>query len=224
VPKPRIRFVPAKVCLILASLSAACAAPVPAVARAETPPSAPIDVQFKLTDLDYKPIAGVPVRVAFGPDAAWQSPDAGTRFTTDAAGQFRFTASAEIDEQPKKMPTNFADSLTSRPQPTDHLRVAVELPYMTFRWAYVVDLWRFRNGGDVMNEGVSVYTPDDRGRFTREAKRVDGGWLMADLKGLALTTPGHEPWDYFLEPRADPKSPGWSLRLAFKRSPPPVRR
>jgi hypothetical protein len=48
---------------------------------------------------------------------------------------------------------------------------------------------------------------------------------MADLKGLALTTPGHEPWDVKLDPgAADPKSPRWTLRLAFKRSPPPVRR
>ena len=212
-----------KLCAMVGALAALCAAPSPPVVRDEAP-LVPLDVQFKLTDLDYKPIPGVPVRMAFGPDPAWQAPEAGTRFTTDAAGEFRFTASAAPDEQAKKMPTNFRDSLTARPQPTDHLRIATELPYMTFRWVYVVDLWRFRNGGDILNDGVTVYTPDEGGRFTRKAKRIDGGWLMADLKGLVLTTLGHEPWDFQLEPSADPKSPGWSLRLAFKRSPPPVRR
>jgi hypothetical protein len=48
---------------------------------------------------------------------------------------------------------------------------------------------------------------------------------MADLKSLVLTMPGHEPWDYFLEPGAEGTTPPkWTLRLAFKRWPPPIRR
>jgi hypothetical protein len=209
--------------LVAAGAFSACAPSSPVV-RAQAEPVA-LDVQFKLTDLDDSPIPNAPVRIAFGPANTWQAPDSGTRFVTDAAGEYRFTTSAVLDAQPKAMPTNFADSMTARAQPTDHLLVATELPYMTFRWLYTVDLWRFRNGGDVLTGGLAVYTRDDAGRFTQQARRKDGGWLMADLKGLALTTPGHDPWDFRLEPAVlESKPPRWTLRLAFKRSPPPVRR
>jgi hypothetical protein len=197
----------------------------PPSARTSEVPAVPLEVEFKLTDLDYKPIASVPVRVTFGPSASLQDPDSGTRFVTSAAGDFRFSTTAPVEAQPKTPPTNFVDSLSARPQPADHLVIAAELPYLTFRWLYVGEVWRFRNG-DVLTEGVSVYTPDERGHFTRKTLRSkDGGWLMADLKGLALTTPGHDMWDYKLEPAGSAAAPtGWKLRLAFKRSPPPIRR
>jgi len=186
---------------------------------------ASLDVQFKLTTLDYQPIASAPVRVTFGAESTWQAPGTGTSFVTDAAGTFRFTAPAPIDAQQKKIPTNFADSVLARPQPADHLLVATELPYLNFPWLYVFDLWRFRNGGDVLKEGLSIYTRDEAGRFTRKARQQNGGWLMADLKGLVLTTPGHEPWDYMLEPGPDGATPAkWTLRLAFKRWPAPIKR
>lgn len=200
----------------------ACSASQP-VMHAQTAP-VPLAVQFKLTDLDYKPIAGVDVRVAFGPDPAWQAPDNGTRFVTDKAGEFKFTASIVVDPQMKKMPTNFMDSLTARAQPTDHLRVAAELPWADFRWVYVVDLWRFHSDGTILNEGISIFSRDDAGRFSREAKRKDGGWLIADLKGLALTTSPYDTWENMLDPGDDPKSPRWTLKLGFKRWPPPVSR
>jgi hypothetical protein len=184
-----------------------------------------LEVQFKLTDLDYKAVAGVPVRVAFGPPAAWQSPENGTKFVTGAAGEFTFSATAPIEPESKTRPTNFVDSLTARPEPTDHLTAAVELPYMTFRWLYVVEIWRFRKGGDVLNNGFTLYTRDATGRFTRKAERKDDGWMIADLNGLLLTTPGHDVWSNLLEPPegSDPASP-WRLRLAFKQYPPPIRR
>ena len=192
--------------------------------RAEVPPVT-LEVQFKLTDLDYVAVPGVPVRVAFGAPTTWQAPESGTKFVTGAGGEFTFSAPAPIEPESKTRPTNFADSLTARPEPADHLAAAVELPYMTFRWLYVVEIWRFRKGGDVLNTGLMVYTRDASGRFTRKAERKDGGWMIADLNGLLLTTPGHEVWSNLLEPPEgnDPSSP-WRLRLAFKRSPPPVRR
>lgn len=197
----------------------------PFASRAMQTTTVSLDVQFKLTTPDYQPIAGVPVRVTFGAESTWQAPRTGTSFVTDAAGTFRFTAPAPIDAQPKKIPTNFADSLLARPQPADHLLVATELAYLDSPWLYVFDLWRFRNGGDVLKEGLSVYTRDDAGRFTRKARQENGGWVMADLRGLVLTTPGHEPWDYMLEPGPDGATPPkWTLRLAFKRWPAPIRR
>jgi len=203
---------------------ATVAMPSPAF-RAMQPTPVSLDVQFKLTTLDYQPIAAAPVRVTFGAESTWQAPGTGTSFVTDAAGTFRFTSPVTIDTQQKKIPTNFADSLLARPQPADHLLIATELTYVDFPWLYVFELWRFKNGGDVLNEGVSVYTRDDAGRFTRKARHQNSGWLMADLKGLVLTTPGHEAWDYLLEPASDAATPPkWTLRLAFKRWPPPVRR
>ena len=144
---------------------------------------------------------------------------------TDAAGAHRFTTKTGLDRRARKRPTNFASSLGSGAEPTDHLMVAAELGYMTFRWLYVVDVYRFLRGGDVLLDGFSVYATDARGAFTRKAKQESGGWLMPDLGGLALTHPGHEPWNFVLEP--DPAGPSdlhWVLRLAFKRSPDPVRR
>ncbi len=46
----------------------------------------PLAVTFKLTDPDYKPLSGVPIRLVFPCDKNWQDPDAGYRFVTDAKG------------------------------------------------------------------------------------------------------------------------------------------
>ena len=183
-----------------------------------------LDATFTLTDLDYKPLAGVPVRLVFGSEPDWQGPAAGRRFVTDAAGSHRMSAPVVLDTLWRKAPTNFASSLLSAAQRTDHLMVAAELDYMTFRWLYVVDMARFASG-DVMLDRFSVYTPDSHGRFTRRAKQDASGWTMADLGGLVLTVPGHEPWEHMLEPDpADPAGKRWRLKIAFKRSPAPVRR
>ena len=184
----------------------------------------PLDVTFKLTDLDYKPVAGAPVRVVFGSDPDWQAPNAGRRFVTDANGEHRFTASVVIDQRSRKLPTNFADSLLSRPQTTDHLKVGAELEYAGFRWLYVVDVDRFPNT-DVLLDDFSVFTADAQGRYVRKAKQQDHGWVMPDRGGLALTGPGYEPWDFMLRPQeGNATGKRWTLLLSFKRAPQPVRR
>ena len=43
----------------------------------------PLDVEFKLTDIEYKPLSDVPVRLVLGA-ADWQAPDAGVRVVTAA--------------------------------------------------------------------------------------------------------------------------------------------
>lgn len=184
-----------------------------------------LDVQFKLTGLDYTPIPNEPVRVVFGSDPDWQSPASGHRFVTDAAGASRFTARVTLDKQPRKVPTNFADSIVSGTQQTDHLFVGAELQYMTYRWLYAVDVCRFPNGGDVLLDRFAVYTPDARGRFVDQAEQTNGGWRMKPLNGMMLTLPGHEPWDFALQPdSSDPSGGRWTLKIAFKRSPAPVMR
>ena len=102
--------------------------------------------------------------------------------------------------------------------------VAAKLEFADFHWLYVADLFRFRQG-DMMTEGLSVYTPDERGRFVHKAEYDGHGWKMRDLKGLMLTHPGYDLGDFTLVPDpADTTGKRWTLKLAFKKSPPPVRR
>ena len=202
---------------LVSGVALAAATPAPAVDVA-------LDVTFKLTDLDYKPLAGVPARVVFGSEPNWQNPNAGHRFVTDAKGEAHFSAQVDLEEKMKKVPTNFVGSLVSGPQQTDHLAVVAELEFADFHWLYVADLFRFRQG-DTLTEGLSVYTPDERGRFVHKAEYDGHGWKMRDLKGLMLTHPGYDLGDFTLAPDpADASGKRWMLKLAFKKSPPPVRR
>lgn len=185
----------------------------------------PLRVRFTLTDLDYRPISDAAVRVVFGSDPDWQRQSSGHRFVTDAKGQHQFEARVSLDKQRRKVPTNFVGSLLSRPQPADHLKIGVELEYATFRWLYTVDMFRFSAGGDVLLDDATIYSRDAQGDFTRKASHVDGGWRIADLGNLLLTSPGHEVWNFKLQPDAVASAdPWWTLDLAFKRSPAPLRR
>ncbi len=202
---------------LLGSVTLAAAAPAWAVI-------VDLDVSFRLTDLDYKPLAGVPVRVVFGAEPNWQSPDAGHRFVTDAKGEARWLAKVELEERMKKMPTNFVGSLLSGPQKSNFLRVGAEMTYFANPWLYTVDLYRFA-GGDTMLDDSAVYTRDERGAFTSKAKQDKGGWTMADMGGMVLTMPGFEAWNFALDPDpADPAQKRWTLKLSFKKAPAPIRR
>jgi hypothetical protein len=183
-----------------------------------------LDVTFKLTDLENHPLPNVPVRLVFGSDPDWQGAGTGKRVVTDAKGEAHFTANVTLDQKLRKVPTNFVGSLVSGPQQTDHLMVAAELEFADFHWLYVADLFRFRQG-DTMTDGLSVYTADERGRFVHKAEYDGHAWKMRDLKGLMLTHPGYEIGDFELAPEpADTTGKRWTLKLAFKKSPPPVRR
>jgi len=184
-----------------------------------------LDVRVKLTDLDYKPLLGAAVRLVFGSDPRWRSAGTGHRFVTDANGEHRFTARVALDTRLRKRPTNFVSSLLSRKEPTDHLTVGAEMKYMGHGWLYAVDVYRFPTGDDVLLDGFTVYTPDARGDFTRESPHDANGWRMADLGGLVPTSPGYDAWNFMLQPDpADPTRKRWTLRLAYKKSPAPVRR
>ena len=147
----------------------------------------------------------------------------GHRFVTDAKGEHRFEARVSLDKQRRKLPTNFVASLLSGPQLTDHLLIGAELEYATFPWLYMVDVYRFPNGADVLLDGESIYSRARRGDFTRKASHDGDGWRIADLGNLVLTSPGHEAWNFMLQPDpADSKGTRWTLDMAFKRSPAPV--
>jgi len=190
-----------------------------------SPVVVPLAVRFRLTDLDYKPIPKAPVRIVFGSDAGWQNAGAGQSFVTDAKGEHTFTANVVFDRQMKKVPTNYRDSLSSPPVPMDHLLVATELEYATYRWVYALDVFSIPPGGDTLLEGTTLWTRDARGNFTRQAKQDRDGWHLPELGGLVLTVPGHEPWNFALRPdETDPARGRWTLDLAFKRHPAPIRR
>jgi len=180
-----------------------------------------LDVEFKLTELDYRPIPNALVRLIFTSDGDWQNAAAGRRFTTDAKGEAKLTANAVLDKRLKKMPTNFWSSLVSTRQETDHLVVGAELEYMEFRWLYTVEVFRFREGTDMLGE-LAIYSRDERGNFTRKAERKGTDWVISDLRGMVLTTAGYDPWNFSLSPEPDGKR--WQLKLAFKKFPPPQRR
>jgi hypothetical protein len=183
--------------------------------------SALLDVRFRLTDLDDKPQPNASVRLVLG-NEPWRQPrSAGQTFVTDEHGEHRVTMTVPIDKVQKKMPTNFLDSLFSRPKLTDHLAVAAELDYMTFRWLYVADLYRFVEGGDVLSDGLRVYTRDEQGSYSRKAEYDGKSWQMADLGDMRLTTPGYDLRDFAFD-RKNGTRDQWTLSLAFKRFPDPV--
>ena len=218
-PRRLTRYSFAAILLALATIRLCAAA---------DPPALPVtlDVTFKLTDPNHAPIPNVPVRVVFGSEKDWQAPGAGRRISTDAKGEARFSAPLTLERRMKKKPTNFASSLVSSAQPAEFLQVGAEMEYAGFHWLYVIDVYRFPDG-DSMLDGFDVYTVDDKGAFTRKAMRESrgGGWLMADLKGMALTTPGYDAYEFMLAPDpSDASRKRWRLNVSFKRYPAPVMR
>jgi len=192
-----------------------------------SPAPVALAVRFKLTDLDYKPIANAAARIVFGSDPGWQDAGAGHKFVTDAKGEHTFTASVVLDRQMKTKPTNYRDSLTSKPVPMDHLLIATELEYATYRWVYALDVFSIPPGGDTLTDGVpALWTRDARGNFTQKAKQDRDGWHLPELGGLVLSGgPGHDVWNFALRPDdTDPSRGRWTLDLAFKRHPAPIRR
>jgi len=168
-----------------------------------------IHVEFKLTDLENRPLPGVPVRVVLGP--GWDDPKTGERFVTDAGGVCRFAAAGGVEVRRSKFPTNFVSSLFSRPQSTDFIAVAVELAGDGGPLVYVVGVFRFRDRGETMRRGMSLYAPDRAGRFTLVAQLSrDGDWRTSRD---ALVLPEYQPWGFALAPARD----GWSLELGYQR-------
>jgi hypothetical protein len=188
-----------------------------------------LDVQFKLTDTDYKPLPGQPVRLVFAAGKDWQSPNAGNRFVTDTNGEAVFTTKAEFDRRWTSVPIGFTG--LSKPVRADHLQIVAELEQvlpgvdagkdLTLHRLYKMDV-DVLPGGDCATSGFTeVYLPDAQGRFTSLVPR--GGMTIPNSGGLVLTGDAYQTWDHQLAPVDEAKT-HWKLKLAFKRFPPPVRR
>jgi hypothetical protein len=186
-----------------------------------------LDVQFKLTDTEYKPFPGQPVRLVFGAGKDWQNPNGGNRFVTDANGEAVFTTKAAIDRRWTSVPIGFTS--ISKPVRADHLQIAAELVQvlpgvdagkdLTLHRLYKMDV-DVLPGGDCATSGFTeIYLPDARGRFTRLVRR--DGMTIPNSGGLVLTGDAYQTWDHQLAPVDEAKT-RWKLKLAFKRFPPPV--
>lgn len=179
-----------------------------------------LDVTFRLVDAGGQGISDAPVRLVFGASPERQPVSAGTSFATAGDGSFGFETTAPMDRRPRKVSANFFSGLFARPEATNHLAIGAELDYMAYRWLYVADLFRFQESGDLVLDGLRIFSRDERGRFSHEARRSDGGWDMPDLEGMRLTTPGNEI-TATLAPKADVAA-AWTLSLTVTRQPPPA--
>jgi hypothetical protein len=188
-----------------------------------------LNVEFKLTDLEYKPLPGQPVRLVFGAGKDWQGPNAGNRFVTDANGQAIFATQVVLERRWTSVPVGFTG--LSKPTRADHLQIAAELERLlpginagkdlTLHQLYKMDIDVLPGGDCATSDFTDVYLPDSQGRFTKAVPRE--GMAVPNSGGLILSGMGYQTWDHQLLPVDDAKTQ-WKLKLAFKRSPPPVRR
>ncbi len=195
-------------------------------ARAQT---VPLDVDFKFTDIEYKPLPGQPMRLVFGDGKDWQSPGAGNRFTTDEKGEARFTTPVIIDRRWHSQNIGFTP--LSMPLRADHLQIAAELEQflpgavngkdLTLHLLCKMDIDRLPGDDCATSDFTSIYLPGAQGRFTKEIPPK--GFTIPDSGGLVLSGISYQTWDHMLEPVDEAKT-HWKLKLAFKRYPPPVRR
>lgn len=202
------------------------------LARAAEAETMMLDVEFKLTDPDYQPLAGVPVRLVLGV-ADWQARDAGVRIVTGNDGMARFTTEAAIDRRWHW--TNAGFTPLAIPSRVDHLAIAVELERVLPRkdggealhhWLYTADVYRFNDGDCSTDDIDDIYQAGPDGRFTM---LLGSGATGADFKmmvdGLVLTGGGYRLWEFMLSrPESDATGGHWHLKLGLMRLPKPVLR
>lgn len=184
----------------------ACLAATPFVlARAAEGGTVPLDVEFKLTDREYRPLAGVPLRLVLGIED-WQAAGAGVRIVTGEDGAARFTTQAVIDRRWQW--TNVGFTPFSIPKRVDHISIAAELQFAVPRkegedtihhWLYTAEIYRYP-GGDFSG--------------------ATGPNFQMKVDGWVLTGGGYKLWNFVLsldETNATDKH--WHLKLALMRMP-----
>lgn len=211
------------VCLVVAPM---------AFSRGAHAETVTLEVDFKLTDRDYHPLAGVPLRLVFGA-GDWQAPAAGTRIVTDAEGTAHFTTEAVVDRRWHWSNVGFTP--LSMPSRVDHIAVAAELEVAVPRrdggetvhhWLYTADIDRFRDGDCATDDLDEIYEAGPDGRFTRLlGSGASGPNFAMRLDGFMLHGAGYRMWNYLLAPDAgDATGKRWRLRLGLMRFPKPILR
>ncbi len=131
---------------------------------------------------------------------------------------------AIVERRSRKMPTNFADSLFSRPRPTDFFQVGTEFEYAGQRWLHVIEIHRFPDGTTLYEHPV-IFAPDKRGNFARAVERMGRDWKLIDAKGRTVTGPVISVVSAMLEPNSDELArKRWTLSLRLRRASEPIDR
>ena len=192
----------------------------------------PLDVEFKLTDSEYKPLPDVPVRLVLGA-ADWQAPDAGVRLVTAADGSARFTTQARIGRRWHFANVGFTPLVM--PLRVDHLALAAELTFalprregddVIHRWLYTADIDRLPDGDCASEDLDEVYEAGPDGRFTKYiGSNASGPNFEKVIDGWLLSGAGYRLSDFLLgRDDGDDGNERWRLRLGIKRMPKPVLR
>jgi len=206
----------------------ACLAVMPlTLARIAPARAAPLHVDFKLTDEEYRPLSGVPVRLVFGA-GDWQAPDAGTRIVTAADGTATFTIDAPVSRRWQFRNVGFTPF--SWPVRTDHVSLAAELEFVlpkkdgpdtVHHWLYTAEIDRDGSGDCSTDDLDKVYEAGQDGRFTKLiGSNAAGPNFDVNIDGWALSGAGYKLSDFMLEPEntaAGEKR--WHLKLAIVRRP-----
>jgi hypothetical protein len=184
-----------------------------------------IDVDLKLTDKEYHPLPGVPLRLVLG-TADWQAPGAGTRVVTAEDGTARVTADGVVDRRWHF--SNIGFTPFSMPSRADHIAIAVELEFplprkdgddTIHRWLYTADIDRLPDGDCSTDDLDAVYEAAHDGRFTKlVGSNAAGPNFETVVDGWMLSSAGYKLWDFALEP--DKTETGrWHLKLGLMRLP-----
>jgi hypothetical protein len=198
--------------------------------RGASAAAAPLDVDFKLTDENYQPLAGVPLRLVLGV-GDWQAADAGVRIVTGPDGIAKFTTHAVVDRRWQF--SNIGFTPLSMPFRADHISIAAELEFAmpkrdggdtVHRWLYTAEINR-DSGGDCSTDDLDkVYEVGPDGRFTKlVGANAAGPNFHTLIDGWILSNAGYKLWNFMLAPDdASAAEKRWQLKLAIMRRPKPV--
>jgi hypothetical protein len=186
-----------------------------------------LDVDVKLTDREYRPLSGVPVRLVLGFED-WQGAEAGTRLITGEDGGAVFTTQAVIDRRWRW--SNIGFTPLSMPARVDHLSLAAELEFAIPQkeggdslrhWLYTAEIYRHSNGDCRTDDLDRIYEAGADGRFTNLlGSGATGPNFQMMLDGWILTGAGYKLWEFMLSPdEGDTTGKHWHLRMGLMRLP-----
>jgi len=182
----------------------------------------PFEVRCTITDRDHAPVENLEVRLSLDGELA-----AGRgAMQTDAKGMCDALMTGAIASGVVKRPTNFVDSLFSRAEATDDVRLMAELSSFGGRLLYVLEVHRFRADGALLYTDFRVFAPDKRGHYVSELKRDRYGiWQAFNLGDGSVAYPSYRVAGCEFSPdEDDPSGQRWILNCQFERLPEPVRR